>query len=88
VTRNVFEAQCEHVRALRGTEAFERSAQERKKIEMRFAHLKRHLGFRRLRLRGMSGASDEFLWVAIIQNLKKLARFLTHGPPIFADAVA
>jgi transposase len=81
VTRNLFEAQREHVRALTETEAFERSAQERKKIEMRFAHLKRHLGFRRLRLRGMTGAADEFLLVAIVQNLKRLVRFLTRGPP-------
>jgi hypothetical protein len=35
VTRNVFEEHCEQVRALMQTEAFERSAQERKKIESR-----------------------------------------------------
>ena len=81
VTRNLFEAEREHVRGLKGTEAFERSARERKKIEMLFAHLKRHLGLRRLRLRGMSGASDEFLLAATVQNLKKLIRFLTPGPP-------
>ena len=44
MTRNVFEEQRAQVRALMGTEAFERSAQERKKIEMRFAHLKRPPG--------------------------------------------
>ena len=76
------------MRALMGTEAFERSAQERKKIEMRFAHLKRHLGFRRLRLRGLTGASDEFLLVAIVQNLKKLVRLVTHGPPTPIHALA
>jgi hypothetical protein len=49
-----------------GTEAFERSARERRKIEMLLAHLKRDLGFRRLRLRlrGITGASDEFLLTA------------------------
>jgi hypothetical protein len=31
---------------------------------MLFAHLKRHLGFERLRLRGLSGARDEFLLAA------------------------
>ncbi|HUN99578.1 MAG TPA: IS1182 family transposase [Bradyrhizobium sp.] len=87
VTRNLFEQQREHVRALAGTAAFEQSARERRKVEMRFAHLKRHLGFRRLRLRGLTGASDEFLLVAIVQNLKKLARFLTHGPPTPAEAI-
>ena len=88
VTRNMFEEQRAQVRALMGTEAFERSAQERKKIEMRFAHLKRHLGFRRLRLRGLTGASDEFLLVAIVQNLKKLVRLVTHGPPTPSHALA
>jgi Transposase DDE domain len=78
VTRNLFEEQREHVRALAGTVAFEQSARERRKVEMRFAHLKRHLGFRRLRLRGLTGASDEFLLVAIAQNLKKLVRWDCH----------
>jgi hypothetical protein len=36
------------------------SAREGQKIEMLFAHLKRKLQLRRLRLRGISGASDEF----------------------------
>ena len=42
---------------------------------MCIAHLNRHLGFRRLRLRGMTGASDRFLLVAVMQNLKNLVRF-------------
>ena len=47
----------------------------------RFAHLKRNLNFRRLRLRGLSGAKDEFLLAAAAQNLRKLIRFLGQGPP-------
>ena len=82
VTRNLFEVEREHARALKGTEAFQRSARERRKVEMAFAHLKRNLGFRRLRLRGITGASDEFLLAATVQNLRKLARFLPHRPPI------
>jgi hypothetical protein len=82
VTRNLFEVEREHVRALKGTEAFERSARERRKIEMAFAHLKRNLGFRRLRLRGITGARDEFLLAATVQNLRKLARFLPYRPPL------
>jgi hypothetical protein len=51
---------------------------------MLFAHLKRILRLDRLRLRGPSGAKDEFLLVATAQNLRKLAK-LTHLPaPIFA----
>jgi class 3 adenylate cyclase len=44
---------------------------ERKRVEMRFAHLK--IGFERMRLRGLSGARDEFHLAAIVQNLKTLA---------------
>src|SRR5437660_6916891 len=40
---------------------------------MRSAHLKTHHGFERLRLRGLSGARDEFHLAAIVQNLKTMA---------------
>jgi Transposase DDE domain len=82
VTRNLFETEREQVRVLKGTPAFERSARERRKVEMCFAHLKRNLSFRRLRLRGITGASDEFLLAATALNLRKLTRFLSHGPPV------
>ena len=36
------------------------SSNQRKTIEMRFAHLKTHHRFERMRLRGISGARDEF----------------------------
>jgi DDE family transposase len=55
-------------------------ANERKRVEMRFAHLKTHHGFERMRLRGLSGARDEFHLAAIVQNLKTLA-LRTLGPP-------
>ena len=58
---------------LAGTPEFEQSANERKKVEMRFGHLKTHHRFDQLRLRGLSGASDEFHLAAIAQNLKKMA---------------
>ena len=61
-------------RALAGTPAFERSRHRRKKVEMLFAHLKRILRLGRLRLRGPSGARDEFLLAATAQNLRKLAK--------------
>jgi hypothetical protein len=63
------------------TKAFFRSRNQRKKVEMRFAHLKTHHGFERLRLRGLSGARDEFHLAAIVQNLKTMATRLL-GPPI------
>lgn len=48
---------------------------------MLFDHLKRNLGLRHLRLRGLTGASDEFLLAAMIQDLKTLVRLCAHGPP-------
>ena len=52
---------------------FERSRLSAKKIEMRFAHLKRILRLGRLRPRGPRGAQDEFVLAAIAQNLRRLA---------------
>jgi transposase len=62
------------------TRAFARSRDERKRVEMRFAHLKTHHGFERLRLRGLSGARDEFHLAAIVQNLKTMALRLLRPP--------
>ena len=47
---------------------------------MRFGHLKTHHGFERLRLRGFSGARDEFHPAAIVQNLKTMALRLIRPP--------
>ena len=68
-------------RALGKTEAFEQSCRERKKVEMRFAHMKRIFKLDRLRLRGLSGAKDEVLLTATAQNLRRLAKFLCRAPP-------
>jgi hypothetical protein len=63
------------------TKAFLKSRDQRKRVEMRFAHLKTHHGFERLRLRGLSGARNEFHLAAIVQNLKTLALRLIRPPP-------
>jgi transposase len=81
VTRDLDEEVREHVRALANTDAFEQSRRERKKVEMRFAHMKRILKLDRLRLRGLSGAKDEVLLTAMAQNLRRLAKFLCRAPP-------
>jgi hypothetical protein len=59
----------------------------RKRVEMRFAHLKIHHGFERMRLRGLSGARDEFHLAAIVQNLKTLA-FRALGPPAAVQSLS
>lgn len=55
------------------TPEYQRSRCERKKVEMLFAHLKRILKLDKLRLRGPSGARDEFLLAATAQNLRRMA---------------
>lgn len=86
VTRDVNEDVRDHVRMLANTEAFQQSSRERKKVEMRFAHMKRILKLDRLRLRGLSGARDEVLLTATAQNLKRLAKLICRGPPSLAAA--
>jgi hypothetical protein len=81
VPRDVNENARDRARALMGTPEFDKSRDERKKVEMRFAHLKTHHGFERMRLRGLSGARDEFHLAAIVQNLKTLANHLWRPPP-------
>ncbi len=81
VTRDCNERARDHARALMGTPEFAKSRDERKKVEMRFAHLKTHHRFERMRLRGLSGARDEFHLAAIVQNLKTLASQLWQPPP-------
>jgi transposase len=73
VPRAVHEEAREYARTLMDTPAFAKSRDERKKVEMRFAHLKTHHKFERMRLRGLSGARDEFHLAAIVQNLKTMA---------------
>ena len=81
VPRDVNEDARDHARALMGTPEFDKSRDERKKVEMRFAHLKTHHRFERMRLRGLSGARDEFHLAAIVQNLKTLANHIWRPPP-------
>ena len=52
IARDINEEARDHARALKDTPEFEQSSDERKKVEMRFAHLKTHHRFERMRLRG------------------------------------
>ena len=81
VTRSIHEAARDVARALCDTPAYRQSRRERKKVEILFGHLKRILKLERLRLRGMSGAHDEFLLAATAQNLRRMALWLSTGPP-------
>ena len=88
IPRDIHEQARDVARSLAGTEGFERSRHERKKIEMRFAHLKRILKLGRLRLRGPRGAQDEFVLAAIAQNLRRFAALVARPPPARALCIA
>ena len=81
IARSVHEAARDVARRIAATPEYVRSRHERKKVEMLFAHLKRILKMDRLRLRGMSGATDEFTLAAAVQNLRRLAKLTSQGPP-------
>ena len=88
IPRDVHEHARDVARSLADTEAFEQSRRERKKIEMRFAHLKRILKLGRLRLRGPRGAQDEFVLAGIAQNLRRFASLGARPPPTMAPCIA
>jgi len=81
IARSVHEEARDVARRINASDQYRRSRRERKKVEMLFAHLKRILRLDRLRLRGLSGAFDEFTLAAAAQNLRRLAKLAGHGPP-------
>jgi transposase len=81
VIRSIHESARDVARAIRQTPAYRRTRRQRKQVEMLFAHMKRILKMDRLRLRGLSGAKDEFLLTATAQNLRRMAKYLSTGPP-------
>jgi transposase len=81
ISRDLNEAARDYTRALMETEAYAASSGERKKIEALFGEAKSILSMVRLRLRGLTGARDEFLLTATVQNLKRLANHTTGPPP-------
>ena len=88
IPRSIYEDARDAARALVDTEAFEQSRRDRKRVEMLFAHLKRILKLGRLRLRGPSGAQDEFTLAAIAQNLRRLAKLVARPPPMATACAA
>jgi transposase len=81
VTRSRYESSREVARSIAQTPAYKKTRRQRKKVEMLFAHMKRIMKLDRLRLRGMSGARDEFLLTATVQNLRRMVKLLSQPPP-------
>lgn len=88
IDRSPHEAARDVARAIAKTKEYKQSRNDRKKVEMSFAHLKRILKFDRLRLRGPTGAQDEFLLAATAQNLRRLAKWFGQAPPKLPLAMA
>jgi transposase len=85
ILRSVHESARDVARQVKKTPAYRKTRRQRKQVEMLFAHMKRILKVDRLRLRGMSGAQDEFLLTATAQNLRRLAKALGTGPPKLSE---
>jgi transposase len=81
IARSIHEEARDVARRINASDQYRQSRKQRKKVEMLFAHLKRILRLDRLRLRGLSGAFDEFTLAATAQNLRRLAKLAGHGPP-------
>ena len=81
VPRDLNEDARDYTRDLMETEAYYHSGINRKQIERLFGEAKNILSMVRLRLRGLSGAQDEFLLTATVQNLKRLANHSIRSPP-------
>ncbi len=80
IARSIYEDSRNVARRITQSEQYRASQKERRKVEVLFAHLKRILGLDRLRLRGLTGANDEFLLAATVQNLRQLAK-TSYKPP-------
>lgn len=76
IARSIHEDARDVARSIAQTPEYSQSRRQRKKVEMLFAHLKRIMKLDRLRLRGLSGARDEFLLAATAQNLRRMAKWL------------
>ena len=81
VLRSVHEAARDIARDIRKTDAYMTSFMQRRKVEMLFAHLKRYIGLRMMRLRGPKGATEQFQLAATAQNLRKLAKLVPVPAP-------
>ena len=82
VTRSIYESARDVAREVAKTSDYRRTRRQRKQVEMLFGHMKRILKVDRLRLRGLTGAQDEFLLTATAQNLRRMAKYLGTGPPV------
>lgn len=83
IARHIYESARDKAREITKSETYQtKSIPARQKVEMCFGHMKEQFGLRRLRLKGIKSASDEFTLVACVQNLRTMAKLRSIPPPI------
>lgn len=88
IRRSIHQGARDLAKSLAGTPAYAQSQNDRKKVEMSFAQLKRTLKITRLRLRGLKNAADELMLGAIALNLRKLALRVWKLPKLSIETTA
>jgi hypothetical protein len=88
VAVHIHEAARQRAHEIAKTPAFAKSLWDRRKVEALFAELKNRIGLRRLRLRRLKFAREQFYLAATVQNMKRLVRFLTPRATEPAPATA
>jgi len=81
IAHSLHEAARDVARRIAATPEYVHSRHERKKVEILSTHLKRIVKLARLRLRGLSSATDELTLAATAQNLRRLAKFTCQESP-------
>lgn len=79
IARSIHEAARDVTRRIAMTPENLVSRCARKKVKMLFAYLKRVMKLNRLRLRGLTGATDEFTLAATVQNLRRMTKRCLTG---------
>ena len=87
ITRSIYEPARDVARTVAKTRLYKQSRKDRKKVEMLFAHLKRIMKLDRLRLRGPSGAHDEFLLAATARSFLKPSQPNASKTPEFFNGI-
>jgi len=75
---NWYEDVREQVRKLSQTQEFAIARRARNKIEALFSELRNQVRLRKMRLRGLPNAKEQFILAATAQNVKRLIRFLNQ----------
>lgn len=69
----------EQVRKLSQTSDFAIARRARNKIEALFSELRNQIRLRKLRLRGLQRAGEQFILASALQNIKRLVRFMNQS---------